>query len=84
MEARIIHSNQHINFVSAVHLPEINTSEMVSVSIMAFQLTVFKSPVTLLIVNASITMLTCPFILFNLNSTGAVSKVATVSFISLT
>ena len=52
--------------------------------LMAFQLTVFKSPVTSLIVNASITVLTCPFILLNVNSTGAVSKVATAPFITLT
>ena len=52
--------------------------------LMAFQVTVFKSPVTSLIVNVSIAVLTCPFILLNVNSVGAVSEVATIPFITLT
>ena len=84
MKVRIIYSNQHINFISAVHLRKIKTSELVPVPINGFPLTVFKSPVTSLIVNASIRVLTCPLILLNLNYTGAASKIATVPFITLT
>ena len=36
------------------------------------------------IVNVSITVLTCPFILLDVNSSGAVWKVATAQFITLT
>ena len=85
MKVRIIHSNQHISFTSAAltfrKLTRLRWSQALLVT---FQVFILKSTVTSLMINISITVLTRPLTIFNVNSTSAVLKVATAPFIKLT